>query len=232
MQHSCLSLDQRVPAQLPARLAVVGVCLYVAVDVLLAFLRPDYSLIYNAESDYGRGAWSWVMDLNFLLRCALSLAAVVALYRSTSRSGRILSGLTLLGIWAVCSGLLAFFTDDLEGQPQHGSGIVHLVLAFVAFTAITVGTVLISTALTSDRAWRDMAPALVAISILGVIAYLLLGAALRHHHGPDGLFERIFLALQLLWIIFASVTITKRAPVDTPSHEPRSYGISTRSVKP
>ena len=55
-----------------ARLAVAGVAGYVAIDILLAFLRPGYSLIYNAESDYGRGPWSWVMDLNFVLRCALS----------------------------------------------------------------------------------------------------------------------------------------------------------------
>jgi hypothetical protein len=46
--------------------------------VLLGFLRPRYSLLYNAESDYGRGPWYWVMDLNFLLRCALSLAAAGA----------------------------------------------------------------------------------------------------------------------------------------------------------
>ena len=57
-----------------ARLTLAGVAVYVAIDVLLAFLRPGYSLIYNAESDYGRGPWFWVMDINFLLRCALSLA--------------------------------------------------------------------------------------------------------------------------------------------------------------
>ena len=35
---------------------------------MLAFLRPGYSLIYNAESDYGCGRWYWVMDLNNLSR--------------------------------------------------------------------------------------------------------------------------------------------------------------------
>jgi hypothetical membrane protein len=91
-----------------ARLTLGAIALYVAIDVLLAFLRPGYSLIYNAESDYGRGPWYWVMDLNFLLRCALSLAIAAALYLVARPDGRTRAGLALLVTWAVCSGLLAF----------------------------------------------------------------------------------------------------------------------------
>jgi hypothetical membrane protein len=199
-----------------ARLALAGVAVYVAIDVLLAFLRPGYSLIYNAESDYGRGPWYWVMDLNFLLRCALSLAIAAALYRVARPGGRTRGGLALLVTWAICSGLLAFFADDLEGQPQHGSGVVHLVLAFIAFTCIAIGAIVISASLMSDPAWRPVAPALLAISIAAVVAYLLLGAALKHTHGPDGLYERIFLGLELLWIALAALTIARQTPANQP----------------
>jgi hypothetical membrane protein len=195
-----------------ARLTLAGVALYVAIDVLLAFLRPGYSLIYNAESDYGRGPWFWVMDLNFLLRCALSLALAIALYRVVRLDGRARAGLALLVTWAVCSGLLAFFADDPEGTPQHGSGVVHLVLAFVAFTAITIGAILISASLLSDPAWRPAARVLLAISVAGALAYLLLGQALKHHHAPGGLYERIFLGLVLLWIVIAAIAAARRTP--------------------
>jgi hypothetical membrane protein len=194
-----------------ARLALAGVAVYVAIDVLLALLRPAYSLIYNAESDYGRGPWYWVMDLNFLLRCALSLAIAVALYRVARLDGRIRGGLALIVTWAISSGLLAFFADDPEGTPQHGSGIVHLVLAFIAFTCITIGAILISASLMSDPAWRPAAPVLLAISVAGAIAYLLLGTA-HKNHAPDGLYERIFLGLQLLWIVIAAIVIARRIP--------------------
>jgi len=192
-----------------AQLTLAGVAVYVAMDVLLAFLRPGYSLIYNAESDYGRGPWYWVMDLNFLLRCALSLAIAGALYRVVRLDGRTRSGLALLVTWAICSGLLAFFADDPEGTPQHGSGIVHLILAFIAFTCITIGTILISASLMSDPAWRPAAPALLAISVAGALAYLLLGTA-HQHHAPGGLYERIFLGLELLWIAVAAIAIVRR----------------------
>jgi hypothetical membrane protein len=196
--------------------ALAGVAVYVAIDVLLAFLRPGYSLVYNAESDYGRGPWYWVMDLNFLLRCALSLAIASALYRVVRLDGRTRAGLALLVTWAICSGLLAFFADDPEGTPQHGSGVVHLILAFIAFTCIAVGTILISATLMSDPAWRPAAPVLLAISVAGALAYLLLGAAAKHHHAPGGLYERIFLGLELLWIVVAAIAVARRSPATQP----------------
>jgi hypothetical membrane protein len=203
-------------AKILAWLALAGAGVYVAIDVLLAFLRPGYSLIYNAESDYGRGPWYWVMDLNFLLRCALSLAIAGALSQVLRPGGRARGGLALLVTWAICSGLLAFFADDIEGTPQHGSGIVHLVLAFIAFTAIAIGAILISASLMSDPAWRRAAPVLLAISVAGAIAYLLLGAANKHHHAPGGLYERVFLGLELLWIVIAAIAISRRTPATQP----------------
>jgi len=199
-------------ARLLARLTLAGVAIYVAIDVLLAFLRPSYSLIYNAESDYGRGPWYWVMDINFLLRCALSLAVAAALCRVTRPDGRTRGGLVLLLTWAVCSGLLAFFADNPEGTPVTASGVVHLILAFIAFTCITIGTILISASLGSDPAWRPAAPVLLAISIAGALAYLLPYVPHKHYHAPGGLYERIFLGLELLWIVVAAIAAARRSP--------------------
>jgi hypothetical membrane protein len=193
-----------------ARLTLAGVAVYVAIDVLLAFLRPKYSLLYNADSDYGRGPWYWVMDINFLLRCALSLAIAGALYRTVRLDGRTRAGLALLVTWAICSGLLAFFADDPEGTPVTGSGVVHVVLALIAFTCITIGAILISASLRSDPAWRPAARLLLAVSVAGALAYLVLGAPHKHYHAPSGLYERIFLGLELLWMAVAAIAIARR----------------------
>jgi hypothetical membrane protein len=206
--------EGRVSAKVLAWSALAGVGGYVAIDVLLAFLRPSYSLIYNAESDYGRGPWYWVMDLNFLLRCALSLALVAALARTArtaSPDGRARAGRILLVIWAVCSGLLAFFADDLEGQPVHLSGGVHLLLAFIAFPCVAVGTILISSSLWSDPAWHSARVVLLCVSAAGAAAFLLLGAAAGHKHAPGGLYERIFLGLELFWIALAAGGLIRTA---------------------
>jgi hypothetical membrane protein len=199
----------RAPAAVRGRVGALGwftviaVIVYVGVDVLLKFLRPDYSLLYNAESDYGRGPWYWVMDLNFILRGALSFAVVIALPRAARVDERGRPGLILLAIWAGCSTLLAFFADNIEGQPLTGSGIVHLVLAFVAFVCIAVGTILVAVTLRSDPEWQPAANTLLALSVAGAAAFLLLASAAGHKHAPGGLYERIFLGIELTWIALA-----------------------------
>lgn len=203
----------RVRPEALAWFTLVGVVAYVAIDVLLRFLRPGYSLLRNAESDYGRGSWYWVMDLNFLLRCAVSLALAVALSRAVRLDGRARAGVGLLVAWAVCSGLLAFFADDVEGQPVHGSGVVHIALALIAFPCVAIGVILMSVSLRSDPGWRSAGAVLLGISIMGAAAFLLLGSAAGHKHAPGGLYERIFLGLEMLWIALAAGYLIARRPV-------------------
>jgi hypothetical membrane protein len=209
MQLGCSITDPRqredvLSSTALAWLAIAGVIVYVAIDVLLKFLRPDYSLLYNAESDYGRGPWFWVMDLNFLLRCALSLALAAALYRTAGSDSRLRSGLVLIAIWAVCSGLLAFFADDVEGTSLTGSGVVHIALALVAFPCVAVGTILVSSSLLTSPGSRPAGAVLLAAAVAGGAAFLLLGTAFGRQHAPGGLYERIFLGLELLWIALAA----------------------------
>jgi hypothetical protein len=168
------------------------------------------------------------MDLNFLLRCALSLALAGALARSvTARSATagaapdgIRAGLGLLVTWAVCSGLLAFFADDPAGHPATASGRIHLALAFIAFTAMAAAAVVISVSL------RPVLPSVaLPLAAAGAAAYLLLGAAARHRHAPGGLCERIFLGIELLWIavVAARIALGRPDPVTAraPARRPR-----------
>lgn len=114
--------------------------------------------------------------------------------------------------FSATSPLLAFFADDPEGQPLHGSGIVHIGLALIAFVCVAVGTILVSVSLRSDPRWRPAGNLLLAISVAGAAAFLLLGSAAHHRHAPGGLYERIFLGLELLWIAVAAGWIAVRGP--------------------
>jgi len=153
------------------------------------------------------------MDLNFLLRCALSLALAGAL--ALSFPGRARGGLALLVTWAVRSGLLAFFADDPKGYPATASGRIHLVLAFIAFTCMAAGAIVISVNLRSGPSSIALPSIALPLSIAGGAAYLLLGVAARHRHAPGGLYERIFLGLELLWIAVVAARIaTGRIPDD------------------
>jgi hypothetical membrane protein len=192
--------------------AVVGIGVYVAIDVALGFLRPDLSLLHTAESDYGVGAYSWLMDLNFVLRGVLSIAAAGAVWRSMDTSSRPRVGLILIGLWGLASALLALFPDQPVLAHRYSPGAVHLLLALVAFISVAVGELLVSLNL-GDLAGGVLARALLSISLLAILAVLLLGRAGFRSGGEGGLFERTFLGLILAWLLVLSLHIWRTATI-------------------
>lgn len=202
-----------------ARAAVAGVLAYVVIDVALVFLRPHLSVLHNAESDYGSsGRYAWVMDLNFVLRCLLSLAVVRALALAGG-SPRLRAALWLLGVWSICSGLLAFFPDDPVGTKTHGLGEVHLALAGLAFVAVVIGTRMATRVLRSEPAWRPVVGLLTLLSWGALVPVLLLGHAHLRPRSLGGLYEKVFLAVELGWLLVVAVRLARRraeAPVVEP----------------
>jgi hypothetical membrane protein len=191
-----------------AAAAVVGVAVYFAVDVLLVFLRPHLSVLHNAESDYGSaGKWGWMMNVNFILRCALSLAVVYALSRVVTVP-RIRPALWLLAVWGVCSGLLAFFPDDPVGTKTVGaSAKLHLLFAFVGFACVLIGTIWASRVLRRLDSWAPVSTVLQVLSWVAIVPILALGRVHLRPHSLGGLWEKIFLAVELVWLLIVAAWI-------------------------
>lgn len=187
-----------------AGVAITGALAYVAIDCVLALADPQYSLIRNAESDYGVGPNAWLMDFNFLLRGVFSVAAVIAITLTTTSLGRSRLGLALIGAWAGCSALLAFFPDNPAGTPVTQSGRIHLLLAGIAFAAVAAGSVLTSRRIGGDTAWLSVRRSLLVVSSLAIVAGALAILSLRRQWADFGLYERAFLGLEILWIVLAS----------------------------
>lgn len=193
-----------------AEAAIVGALAYVAIDVVLRFADPSYSLLHNAESDYGVGPNAWLMDINFILRGAFSLAAVLAIAGTTSRQARSRAGLALIGTWAICSATLAFFPDNPVGTPSTPAGRIHLLLAGVAFLSVAAGAVIVSARLGADPAWRRARISLLLTSLVAIAPGLVAIITIRMPHSDFGLYERIFLILEILWILIAAF-VARRA---------------------
>ncbi len=195
-----------------ASAAVIGIAVYVAVDVVLVFLRPHLSVLHSAESDYGSaGRYGWLMDVNFVLRCFLSLAVVLALVTVAAKSIRLRVASSCLIVWAVASGLLAFFPDDPVGTKPHGLARVHLVLAVIAFPAIVIGTRVATRALRSDPTWTRVAPLLTTLSWGALIPLLLLIHAHLRPHSLGGLYEKVFLLVELAWFLTVALWVRRDA---------------------
>jgi len=206
-----------------AQAALAGIAVYVAIDVALVFLRPHFSVLHNAESDYGSaGRYAWLMDLNFVLRCALSLAAVRALVLVAGAGGRLRVALASLSVWAFASGLLAFFPDDPVGTRTHGLANVHLVLALVAFVAVVVGTRSATRTLRLDPAWQPAVPLLALLSLGAFVPIVLLAKAHLRVYSLGGLWEKVFLGMELLWLGVAAAWIARGAAEELPAPAPET----------
>ena len=202
---------------------MIALLVYAAIDIVLGVLPPHDSIISNAESDYGVGPYGWLMDVNFLLRGVLSVAAAAVLVRLRGAGGGDagrLAGALLIALFGVCSGLLAFFPTSLEGQPVTPAGALHLLFAGIAFLAVTVGESVITPALRADARLSGRGVLLVVLDVAAWVFLLLEFLALRHAgHGGlghlDGLFERLFLLAVLGWL-FA----TAQGLIGTPAPGP------------
>ena len=191
------------PGATLALLTIVGLVLYVILDVIAQLLPPHYNAISQAESDLAVGPYGFVMTINFVVRGLLSLALVWALSRAASKSGLSRTGLVLLALWGIGALVLALFPTDLAGAKPTLHGIIHLFVALLAFICGAIGELLLALRFAKAEPWRSLrAPALV-IAILAIILFvILLMSAFPHAYG---LVERIFIGLVLLWMLVVAL---------------------------
>jgi len=200
------------PSTQPWSLAVVcGIAVYVIIDIVLTILRPDYNWLHNAESDFGRGPYFWLMDINFILRYLFSLSLVKMLWTQFPKDKSLKRATYWIVLWALTSGLLAFFADNPYGYRPLWSGRIHLLFALIAFVSVIVGMVLITRRLTSLSVNLAIKNILIGLTVLACITLLLLGHSGFRPDNFGGLYERIFLFSVLAWEGLLAVTSRKTA---------------------
>jgi hypothetical protein len=181
-----------------ARIALAGIALYVALDVVAQLLPPHYNPIRQAESDLAVGPYGYVMAINFVVRGVLTFALLLALRAGLPTQTRSRAGGALLAIWAIGALILAVSPTDLTGRPPTLHGLIHLVVAVNAFIAGAVGELLISLRLGADPRLHGVAQLATVIAI-GACTMLIVGL-LTARADVFGLTERIFIGVILLWM--------------------------------
>ena len=191
-----------------ALVTITGIVVYVVLDVIAQLLPPHYNAITQAESDLAVGPYGFLMTINFVIRGLLSVALLIGLTRVLSKEGRSQFGLVLLGIWATGAFLLALFPTDLAGQKATLHGLIHLLVAFIAFVCVATGELLLSLRFAADERWQPVRNLTVTIAFLTLFAlFLLFSGTFAGLNGIGGLLERVFLGLALLWLLVVAVRL-------------------------
>jgi hypothetical protein len=191
---------------------IIGIVLYVVLDVVAQLLPPHYSPVSQAESNLAVGKFGFIMTINFLNRGVLSLLFIFAFLQTLDLIGisrsRFRIGTYLLGTWAVGAVLLAIFPTDVPAIPISWHGAIHLVVAIIAFIGGAFGTLAISQQLRQNRELERLKPIALPVSViviaLWVAEFALPFVAPHMNSRIGGLTERLFLGSVLFWIAAVS----------------------------
>lgn len=198
---------------------IAGIALYVVLDAIAQSLPPHYSPISQAESDLAVGPYGYVMAVNFVNRGVFSLLFLYGLAKSLPPRAEFRTGLVLLGVWAVGALILAVSPTDVSG-PTTVHGLVHLLVATLAFLCAAVGTVSLSRAFERDPTLKGVGRYAKPLAILAVVFFFVLyGGALVAPHAAGkvgGLVERVFIGLVLVWMLLVSALMFNRSVKASP----------------
>jgi hypothetical membrane protein len=191
-------------------LAIVGIVLYIVLDIIAQLLPPHYSPISQGESDLAVGPYGYVMTVNFVIRGLLTFAFLVGLSGATRLGKYARVGLALLAVWGAGAFVLAAFPTDV-GTVVTVHGTIHNLTALVAFTGGAFGTLALSLHFRAEERLRRLDAAARLIAVLGVVMYFATASALfiRRLSHIFGLVERLFIGLVLLWMLVVAIQLLR-----------------------
>jgi MFS family permease len=189
---------------------MIGVVVYVAVDVVLQLLPPHYNPISEAESNLAVGPFGWIMNLNFLGRAVTSFAvagALLGIARVANRRrvpGLLLPGLALLAVGGICSAVLAFFPTDVAAAGESVvaasvGGTVHLVVATLGFAAALAAIVMLTFWISRSGCLSAARRSALVFTVLAIVGAVFLTLTLTILPSLLGLAERLCLLGILGW---------------------------------
>jgi hypothetical membrane protein len=213
LANSGLTAQRASRARLCFAATIAGIALYVVLDAVAQSLPPHYSPISQAESDLAVGPYGYIMAVNFVNRGVFSLLFLYGLMKSLPSRPALRTGFGLFGMWAVGALILAVSPTDVGG-PATVHGVVHLVVATLAFLGAALGTLSLSRAFGRNPALKALRYAMPLAVLAVVFFFVLYGGPVVVPHASakvGGLVERVFIGLVLAWMLAVSVTMLRRS---------------------
>lgn len=188
-------------------IGIVGVSVFLLVNVSLHFLDPDLSVVDTVLSDYALGDYGWLSRAGDL-GAAAGLIAIALGLRSTLAPGkRVAASWVLILVAGIGFIVSAFFdTDGTEATEFTTAGIIHIVSSMVAIIGLIVTSWLLRGVFSRDDGYRYLRRTqlwfAVVISVTAVAMILLAGIA-------DGLAQRALVIVMVTWWIVLAVNVRR-----------------------
>jgi hypothetical protein len=192
--------------------AAVATAVQAVALIVLHFLPTGYSPVRDAVSDYGIGPyrrWFWLQVVAGGVGC-LTLGIALALLHPFTPTAAVVA----LILTAAARFLLPFFATDQHGsrfQTRHG--LIHMVLAVIAFGGLVWAATDLWSTLRQYPSWHGLQGALTIIGWIMLGSVIAVVLAIR---GPRlkpffGFFERLFYLSSITWVLIVAIDLARIA---------------------
>jgi Protein of unknown function (DUF998) len=191
-------------------IAALFTAVQTAALIVLHVLPTGYDPIRDAVSDYGVGpyrAWFWLQAVAGGLACLALGIALVRLHPFTPTQV-----VVALIVTAAARLFIPFFaTDQGDSRFQTAHGVIHMILAVLAFGGLVWAAMGLWATLKHYPAWHG------AKAFLTIVPWVMLGsviAVVLAIRGPRlkpffGVFERLFYLSSLAWLFVVSIDLAR-----------------------
>ena len=189
---------------------VVAPILFLVLLIVASSLYPGYRHMTQAVSELGgaEARYPLVQNFNFLVVGALVVAFAVGLHGGVG--GGSAAGPILVGSFGVSSGIAnALLPCDAGCDFVTLTGILHNLTGLAGFLAGIAGAFVIAPRLRRDVRWRSLATYSViagALMLIALVAWIGISKA-AGVASVNGLLQRTFIVLWLLWIEVMSLRL-------------------------
>ena len=200
------TFPRRFTPALAGLLAVIGLEFFLAVALVLQYLRTDLDWVKAPLSFYLIGPHSaWLITAYFALAASILLVGL-GFHRELAPPARSVVALLLFGVSGLCVCVVALAHMDLPGAARFtGEGQLHNAAAILAFASASFGMLLQAWQLRYDPRWRARHPRALALALL-TFAVLLVYALLSWL--PRGALQKSAILLIVLWLLMTGRWLT------------------------
>ncbi len=186
----------------PTILAICGIIapiLYTIMMIVLGFLWPSYNPATQLISELGGvGAPNAIIyAAGFALTGILITAFAFGLHRGINKKSRSKTGSALVAIYGLGMVGQAFFPWDKVNLVSFTS-MMHLVIGWTYWTAMTLAPLFIARRLKNDIQWKSYRVYSLATGLVTAVLILILGSFWIE--GYMGVLQRIAVGVPLLWV--------------------------------
>jgi hypothetical protein len=191
-------------------LAALATAVQAVALIVLHVLPTGYDPVRDAVSDYGVGPyrrWFWLQAVAGGVGCLALGIALAQLHPITP-----VQAVVALIVTAVARFLIPFFATDQHGSRfQTAHGIVHMILAVIAFGGLIWAATGLWSTLRHYQSWHGAEGALTIIPwiMLGSVIALVLAIRGPRLHPLFGLFERLFYLSSITWVLIVAINLVR-----------------------